>query len=133
MLPSPMTGISVSRCRSSAETACSIRASECRRVTTTECQFADDSSLFAKTYGGAERALALFREVAASFGLSVNLGKIKFMPMGVGVVASDMLPFGRTVDTWTAFVILAARSLLMLEVALMSLAGSLQLRVHLAP
>ncbi|XP_065197534.1 uncharacterized protein LOC135829055 [Sycon ciliatum] len=79
------------------------RLRECRRVTITECQFADDSSLFAKTYGGAERALATFRQVAASFGLSVNLGKTKFMPMGVGVVASDMLPLGGTVEYVDSF------------------------------
>eukprot|EP00117_Sycon_ciliatum_P028828 scpid28718/ scgid23083/ Putative uncharacterized transposon-derived protein F52C9.6 len=79
------------------------RLRECRRVTITECQFADDSSLFAKTYGGAERALATFRQVAASFGLSVNLGKTKFMPMGVGVVASDMLPLGGTVECVDSF------------------------------
>ena len=76
---------------------------ECRRVTITECQFEDDSSLFAKTYGDAERALASFREAAASFGLSVNLGKTKFMPMGVGVVASDMVPLGGTVECVDSF------------------------------
>eukprot|EP00117_Sycon_ciliatum_P002598 scpid90252/ scgid7753/ len=42
------------------------RIKECGRVRSTQCQFADDSSLFANTYNGAERALTMFQEVAGS-------------------------------------------------------------------
>ena len=68
------------------------------RAPLTECQFADDSALLAKTHPGAERALAGFETTASAFGLKVNMAKTKFMAIGTGVVNEDMAPLNGTVE-----------------------------------
>ena len=54
-------------------------------ATQRDCQFADDSALFAFTHGGTCHALMTFMAITSSFGLKVNLGSTKFMAVGVDV------------------------------------------------
>ena len=49
------------------------------------CQFADDCALIASTHSGVCHALTTFMAIPSSFGLKVNLGKTKFMAVGVYV------------------------------------------------
>ena len=62
-------------------------------------QFADDSALIATTRTGAQQAACLYVGVAASFGLTVNLSKTKFMTVGHGVHLDDCLPLQIHDDT----------------------------------
>ena len=57
-----------------------------------DCQFADNSALVAVSRGGAQRAIEVFIEVVASFGLSVNLTKTKFMTVGYGITPAVRAP-----------------------------------------
>ena len=61
-------------------------------ATQRDSQFADDSALFASTHGGACHALTTCMAIASSFGLKVNLGKTKFMAVGVDVSLEDHCP-----------------------------------------
>ena len=60
--------------------------------TVTECQFADDSTLFATSRSGLERAAVTFDEVASEFGLTVSLSKTKFMVIGRDISDADPAP-----------------------------------------
>lgn len=71
-----------------------------------DCQFADDSALVATSHAGAQQALAVFVEVATTFGLRVNLAKTKVMPIGFGIGDGDCLPLsvaGDMVESVDAF------------------------------
>ena len=57
-----------------------------------DCQFADDSALIATSHAGAQRALTSFMQVAASFGLTVNLHKTKVLAAGYNIQLEDRLP-----------------------------------------
>ena len=48
----------------------------------TECQFADDAALRARTREGTERVMKEYLQVAEDFGLSVNISKTKLMVTG---------------------------------------------------
>ena len=54
----------------------------------------DDSALFASTHVGACHALTTFMVIASSFGLKANLGKTKFMAVGVDDSLEDRCPLG---------------------------------------
>ena len=55
----------------------------------TDLQFADDAALLATTRAGAEGALYMYIDVAADFGLSVNVSKTKLMVTGRKATADD--------------------------------------------
>ena len=57
-----------------------------------DCQFADDSALIATLHTGAQQVLTIFRDIAAFFGLKVNLAKTKVMPVGYGITPVYLLP-----------------------------------------
>ena len=63
-------------------------------ATQRDCQFADDSALFASTHVGACHALTTFMVIASSFGLKANLGKTKFMAVGADDSLEDRCPLG---------------------------------------
>ena len=62
------------------------------QTTINDCQFADDSALFATTRTAAALALDMFIDVSSAFGLTVNLDKTKFMAVGYGITDDDRLP-----------------------------------------
>ena len=58
----------------------------------TDLQFADDAALLATTRAGAEGALYMYIDIAADFGLSVNVSKTKLMVTGRKATADDRVP-----------------------------------------
>ena len=62
-------------------------------ATQRNCQFADDCALFASTHGGVCHALTTFMAISSSFGLKVNLGKTKFMAVGVYASLENRCPW----------------------------------------
>eukprot|EP00117_Sycon_ciliatum_P033834 scpid60765/ scgid25947/ len=71
-----------------------------------DCQFADDSALIATSHTGAQQVLTIFMDIAAVFGLKVNLAKTKVMPAGYGITPADRLPLlvaGNTVESVEEF------------------------------
>ena len=71
-----------------------------------DCQFADDSALIARSHTGAQQVLTIFMDIAAVFGLKVNLAKTKVMPAGYGITPADRLPLlvaGNTVESVEEF------------------------------
>ncbi len=58
----------------------------------TECQFADDAALLARTQTGAEKAMMEYEEAAQVFGLHISLEKTKLMVVGRAAQDEDRTP-----------------------------------------